>query len=68
VQLSTQLKVEEGGMNMSIFPAPADMRNWLKDASERRSLLRGFIVSAGGVVFMFCCLAVLALSSCALGG
>jgi hypothetical protein len=31
------------------------------------SLLQGFFVSVGGIVFMFCCLTILTLSSCSFG-
>jgi hypothetical protein len=33
---------------------------------RRASPLRSFIVSVGGVVFMFCCLAILTVGSCKL--
>jgi hypothetical protein len=31
------------------------------------SLLRGLFISVGGGVFMFCCLAILTISSCTFG-
>jgi hypothetical protein len=52
---------------MPTLPILSDMGKRLRDACDRRSLLRGFVVSAGGVVLMFCCLTILTLSSCVLG-
>jgi hypothetical protein len=67
MELSAPHRIAEEGAGMPTLPAISDIGKRLRDACDRRSLLRGFIVAAGGVVLMFCCLTILTLSSCALG-
>jgi hypothetical protein len=47
--------------------AKAAMQERFSGIWRRDSLLRGFFVSVGGIVFMFCCLTILTLSSCSFG-
>jgi hypothetical protein len=67
MELSAPHRIAEGSVGMPTPPAISDIGKRLRGACDRRSLLRGFIVSAGGVVLMFCCLTILTLSSCVLG-
>jgi len=67
MELSAQRQIAEGSVGVPTLPAISDIVKRLRGACDRRSLFRGFIVSAGGVVLMFCCLTILTLSSCVLG-
>jgi hypothetical protein len=43
---------------------PSDGKQRLQSNSRRSSAFRGFIVSVGGILFMFCCLTILTVSAC----
>jgi hypothetical protein len=47
--------------------AATRIRHFVRALRRPAPLLRGFVVSTGGVLFMFCCLTILTLSSCTFG-
>jgi len=40
------------------------VRDYFRSVWNKDSIVRSLIVTASGVVFMFCCLTILTLSSC----
>jgi hypothetical protein len=54
-------------MNSGVRSRATRWRNRLHHAWDWRSMIRGVSISFGGILFMFCCVTILTISSCTLG-